>query len=1125
MERWELREELFHRLLELAPGERENFLTSRCAGDADFAEELRALVASHEGADEFLSGSALGPEFHLAETADGEDLDAALVGSHLGPYRIDSVIASGGMGTVYAGERDDDEYRRPVAIKVIRRGMASTEVRRRFRQERQALAQFEHPGIASLLDGGTTPESLPYLVMERIDGDAIDRWCDDRNLSVPDRLRLFLRVCDAVTYAHRALVVHRDLKPPNILVTKDGNPRLLDFGVAKILAPDRESRGTGTSATARFFTPGYASPEQIIGSPVDTATDIYSLGVILYELLTGHRPHPTGTCTPVEHERRICEEEPTRPSAIVRRTTEETHHGSTARITPDSVSRERSTHTDRLVRHLRGDLDAIVLKALRKEPDERYSSVEQFAEDIRRHLGGLPVLARRGTARYRATKFMRRHHKGAIATALVLVSLVAGILIAQREAERAREAADRATRQAQAARRAREFIVTQLYPSLDPFTGEPRRELLRGSLAEGGALGERDLADEPEELVGYLEAIASVCELFRLPDESARWWSRVAERIEADLPWQEAALARARHRAGLAHNERGRWSDAKRALQGVLAISTGPDAARVELDLARSEAGEGRYSEARERLERIDPLLAPRSPAARSAEMFRVDLALSLGRGSEAVERSEENLGRALDESPVDSIHVARLESQLARALRETTRFREAERFARRAVDRAHDLLPVAHPLWLELYEPLLQCLADRQLARTAEVFSLGISAVVERTLGPGSLGHADAIGLTGRLAGRGGGLAVSKTYCSLALDHYRALALTEADPRVLAIRARGAQVLVEEGLLEKKAHLLTTEAGNDRVKAEATLVEAIARARDRFGPDHWRTARLGVWLARAIGAQDRFEEAESILMTSLTQLESALGERHPEVADAHRLFTLLLRDGYEATADPALGEKIAAHGRSRAASLWSDHPKRPEAWGDVAVTASIDFEDDFLEKSIVLESAPDERSTATLWIYGRAWRRPGHAFLPIRDLTILVNDHPGQQIRTSVRLLFQEDELNFHWVPLEIPIEWLREGENRFLIVSPDRTLGWETNNLLVGVDAATDENRSWWFGNGFEGGYPAVRDKVLRPGARDDHIESDMALEDPSLLDEGRAEAQAGCVGELMIELVIEE
>jgi non-specific serine/threonine protein kinase/serine/threonine-protein kinase len=351
-----------------------------------------------------------------------------LVESRIGPYKLIREIGSGGMGSVYLAQRDD-EFNKRVAIKLVKRGMDTEFIVRRFRNERQILASLDHPNIARLLDGGSIEDGRPYFVMDYIEGQPITRYCDANRLSTAERLRLFCEVCSAVHYAHQNLVIHRDIKPQNILVTADGTPKLLDFGIAKLLNPDSAAYTVDiTGASVRLMTPEYASPEQVRSDPITTSTDVYSLGVLLYELLTGRRPYRITSRSPLDLLRIICEEQPDKPSTAVGRSkTETAHDGETVVvITPESVSENRDSHPEKLRRRLKGDIDNIVLMAMRKEPQRRYSSADQFASDIRRHLAGLPVSARKDTLAYRSGKFIKRNRAGVVAALLIVVALVAG---------------------------------------------------------------------------------------------------------------------------------------------------------------------------------------------------------------------------------------------------------------------------------------------------------------------------------------------------------------------------------------------------------------------------------------------------------------------------------------------------------------------------------------------------------------------------------------------------------------------------------------------------------------------------------------------------------------------------
>ena len=422
VERWARVKELFEAAVDLDPNERTALLEKECGGDDALRGEIESLLKSDAQTDGFIEQ----PAFAIPRDLFPDNVEAPFVGRQFGAYQVIREIGRGGLGAVYLAARADDEYRKQVAIKVIRRGLDTEDIIRRFRNERQILAQLDHPNIARLIDGGTTDDGLPYFVMEYVSGEPINAYCDANALPTTERLKLFRKVCAAVTYAHQNLVIHRDLKPSNILVTHEGEPKLLDFGIAKLLSAGDELF-TQTIPALRVMTPEYASPEQVKGDKIMTTSDVYSLGVLLYELLTGRRPYRLKTRTPEEIARAITEQEPERPSTAVTR----------AGNSLQSAIRNP--------KFLRGDLDNIVLMAMRKEPARRYTSVGQFSEDIRRHLEGLPVRARNDTVTYRASKFVNRHRIGVAAAALVLLSLVGGIvatLIQVRTAQRERAKAE-----------------------------------------------------------------------------------------------------------------------------------------------------------------------------------------------------------------------------------------------------------------------------------------------------------------------------------------------------------------------------------------------------------------------------------------------------------------------------------------------------------------------------------------------------------------------------------------------------------------------------------------------------------------------------------------------------------
>jgi len=464
------------------------------------------------------------------------------------------------MAVVYAALRADDEYRKRVAIKIVRPGFDSEEILRRFRNERQTLATLDHPNIVKLLDGGSTEQGLPYLVMEYIEGTPIDQHCDSHRLSISERLRLFRTVCAAVHYAHQNLVIHRDLKPSNIVVTADGTPKLLDFGIAKLLNPEGGAQTLQlTLPQLRAMTPDYASPEQIRGQPLTTSTDIYSLGVVLYELLTGRLPYDLERRSSLEMEQIVSELEPEKPSAAVTRVEAIaiTDGGVFDPFLPRPISHAREGHSEKLRRRLRGDLDNIVLMTLRKEPQRRYASAEQLSEDVRRHLEGLPVMAGTPTLRYRAAKFIRRHKAAAAAAAAVAVALVVGIVVTTHEAQVAQRRfqdvrhlanallfeLDDAVKDLPGSTPARKLIVQKALQYLDGLAAEAAGDRsLQADLAEAYLkVGEvqhspyrASLGDAAGALESYRRALAVAALIGRgqRDDQAAR---RYAARAEQDI--------------------------------------------------------------------------------------------------------------------------------------------------------------------------------------------------------------------------------------------------------------------------------------------------------------------------------------------------------------------------------------------------------------------------------------------------------------------------------------------------------------------------------------------------------------------------------------------------------------
>jgi non-specific serine/threonine protein kinase/serine/threonine-protein kinase len=444
--------EIFLAALEKNEKSRSEYLDEICADNSDLREEIESLLASHEEIEDFIEK----PVFQVGEVFTN---GANHTEKHFGNYKIIREIGAGGMGAVFLAQRSDGEFDQQVAIKIIRQAIAEAEIINRFKRERQILASLNHPNIAKLLDGGVSADGLPFLAMEYVEGDAITKFANGENSNLEERLKLFLKVCAAVSYAHRNLIVHRDLKPSNILVTKDGEPKLLDFGLAKLLDENLSNDVTQTQTAFRALTPAYASPEQLRGETLTTASDIYSLGVILYELLTGERPFQFEGKSLDEIIKTVTAATPLPPSA-----------------NPKSKIQNPKS--------LKGDLDNIALMALRKEPERRYKSVEAFADDIERYLKELPVAARSNTAKYRASKFIKRHKVGVVAASLILVSLVGGVISTIWQANRAETQKQKAEKRFGEVRKIAGSFIFEISPKIENLAGamEAREILVKRAL-------------------------------------------------------------------------------------------------------------------------------------------------------------------------------------------------------------------------------------------------------------------------------------------------------------------------------------------------------------------------------------------------------------------------------------------------------------------------------------------------------------------------------------------------------------------------------------------------------------------------------------------------------------------
>jgi eukaryotic-like serine/threonine-protein kinase len=478
-------EEIFARALEREPAGRDAFLVEVCGGDRELLADVCSLLGAFSGAEGFLERPVMRGLAQL--TPPDEDQDPA-VGRKVGPYRIERRLGAGGMGRVYLGLREGVDFEQRVAVKLVARGIYDRDALRRFRNECRALATLEHPHVTRMIDGGFTEDGTPYIVMEYVDGEPIDAYCDRHGLDVPARIRLFLDLCSAVAHAHQHSTLHRDIKPSNVLVDHEGRVKLADFGIARVIDAVESGGEAATVTVLAMMTPQYASPEQLRGETLSTASDLYALGVLLYRLLTGAMPFTESTSSAREREKLVLSTAPTRPS-----------------------DRVRALHPDRagLARRLRGDLDVIVLKALRAEPERRYHSAEHLAEDLRRHLEGRPVLARADTFGYRTSKFVRRNPV-LVSSFVVIVALLIGFAATiTRQLQRTEAERDRANREAQTARETVDFLQS-LFGVADPSQARGASITAREILEQGVQRLQESFMDRPLVQAELLRTIGSV---------------------------------------------------------------------------------------------------------------------------------------------------------------------------------------------------------------------------------------------------------------------------------------------------------------------------------------------------------------------------------------------------------------------------------------------------------------------------------------------------------------------------------------------------------------------------------------------------------------------------------------
>ncbi|RMF65161.1 MAG: hypothetical protein D6746_00770 [Bacteroidetes bacterium] len=834
---WDRIETLFFAALERMPEARSAYLKEACADDPDLRREVEAMLFAHEE-----SGSLHIEERLLAGPSTSRPEPESMAGKDVGPYHLKRLLGRGGMGEVYLAERADGQYEQHVALKLIRTGLHSAEILARFRMERQILAQLVHPNIAYLTDGGVTPEGRPYLVMPFVDGVPITLYCDTHRLPIDERLRLFRTVCTAVQFAHRNMVVHRDLKPSNILVTEEGVVKLLDFGIAKLL--DAEAgEGPMTRADVRVMTPEYAAPEQIRGEAVTTATDVYALGVLLFELLTGHNPHRTPQRSDASGDREGREPRRLRPSVRL---------AHTDKTGPDSsleaVSAARSTTPRRLRRRLHGDLDNIVMMALREEPERRYASADQFAEDIERYLSGRPVIARKDTAAYRLRKFIRRHRLGvgmAAAVIVLILGFTGAILMQARTVALQRDVArverDKATRVA--------AFLQNVFSAADPALSRGDALTARELLDQGAARIEAELADAPAVKADLMQTIGGAYQSLALYDEAERMLDEALALRQAMPATPPGDIAEGMVALGTLYLKRSRFREADSLIRAALAMHTHlstPDPtalARAQARLADVRVASGHYAEAE--------------------QLYRTALAtLEAHYGS-------------------DHPDVLEVMNDLAGVRQAQDAFAEAEAIMHTVLERRRRRYGERHVSVLASKRSLADLYREQDRFDEARSLYEEVLADSRRIYGPNHPAEAAALADLGTLA-------MDLGAYDEAISHYeQAIQLAEATLGThhltpLGYRSNLASVYLYQGRY---------------AEARDLLQETLARTLPLVGENHPGMADMRSNLSFALGYLGDMEGSERELRKVLAIERALYGPRHTEVATTLSSLSTLLWD------------------------------------------------------------------------------------------------------------------------------------------------------------------------------------------------------------------------------------
>jgi serine/threonine-protein kinase len=872
-------EELFGRALDLPPAERSAFLGRECGEDAEMRREIESLLTADTRAVSFLEQPVTGRSGHPPVS-----LMESTVPDRIGQYQLLRLAGEGGMSKVYLALRADDEFQKRVALKVVRQDLDREDLVRRFRTERQILAGLDHPNIAKLLDGGTTPEGRPYFVMDFIDGIPIDRYCDENCLTVDQRLDLFQAVCSAAHYAHQNLVIHRDIKPSNILVTADGVPKLLDFGIAKILKPEQFAQQVEYTADwMRPMTPRYASPEQIQGHPVTTTCDVYSLGVLLYKLLTGHLPYRLQGQLPTEVGRAIVEQEAERPSSAVLRVDSPSfpRPEPDTPTTPEAVSQARATQTRQLQRQLAGDLDNVLLMALRKEPQRRYASVEQFAEDLRRYRQGLPVKARTDTLGYRSAKFVRRNWLPVAGAASFLVALTAFAIVMTVQAARIADERDEAERERDRAERVTAFLQ-EIFEVSDPGHSPGEIITAREILERGAHRIRRELTAQPEDRATMMAAIGNV--------------SRGLGLYEQARPLLEEALT-LRRSLYKAHNPRVTESlnDLGHLARLMGDLETADTLLRQALALRQSRLEQDPLSVVMS-LNEIGVLFRLQGQHDQAEAHYRAALTLAQGipGDHEEVADTHNNLGVVLLDLGMiedaeaqfrDALAIARrvlghshprvgrILSNLGVSLGMQRKYDDAESVLREALVVSREGLGDDHPRLVEALNNLGKLLQRKEQTNDAEVLFREAVEIARRRLGSD---HPQTAHVVSNLAG-------------LLRDQGDFAAAAALSREALAIRReRLGDGHVDLGRSQVQLGTILI-ADHNPEEAEGLLRQALDIFEQSLPGGHWRIANAQSILGHCLVALSRYEEAEPLLIEGYQGQAAIQGLEHPRTLAALR--------------------------------------------------------------------------------------------------------------------------------------------------------------------------------------------------------------------------------------------